>query len=106
MSAEIAQKDTPAPVTVAKGGRGSSGVYAKNSTQNFQDQPTNLATVQQAVGHFQRKEQVSEKRASAGLYGSSLRFNSWPKVPLGEVVTLQRGFDLPAQKRKPGKVPA
>ena len=27
MSAEIAQKDTPAPVTVAKGGRGSSGVY-------------------------------------------------------------------------------
>ena len=29
----------------------------------------------------------------------------WINVPLGDVVTLQRGFDLPAQNRKPGKVP-
>ena len=29
----------------------------------------------------------------------------WPEIPLGEVVTLQRGFDLPRQDRKPGKVP-
>jgi type I restriction enzyme S subunit len=27
------------------------------------------------------------------------------QVPLGEVITLQRGFDLPSQKRKLGKVP-
>ena len=27
------------------------------------------------------------------------------KVPLGNVITLQRGFDLPSQNRKPGKVP-
>ena len=31
--------------------------------------------------------------------------NDWLKVSLGEVVTLQRGFDLPSQKRKTGKVP-
>ena len=29
----------------------------------------------------------------------------WAKVALGEVVTLQRGFDLPSQNRKPGSVP-
>ncbi|EGF30614.1 Type I restriction-modification system, specificity subunit S [Oxalobacteraceae bacterium IMCC9480] len=29
----------------------------------------------------------------------------WAEVPLGDVITLQRGFDLPSQKRKPGKVP-
>lgn len=29
----------------------------------------------------------------------------WSEVPLGDVITLQRGFDLPAQDRKPGKVP-
>ncbi|MBA3882861.1 MAG: restriction endonuclease subunit S [Chthoniobacterales bacterium] len=29
----------------------------------------------------------------------------WEEVPLGEVITLQRGFDLPSQDRKPGKVP-
>lgn len=105
MAAETAPKDTPAPVTVAKGGRRSFGVYDQNSKQNYQDKPTNLTPVQQAIGHFQRKEQVSEKRVSAGHYGASLRSDSWSKVPLGEVVTLQRGFDLPAQKRNPGKVP-
>jgi hypothetical protein len=26
-------------------------------------------------------------------------------MPLGDVITLQRGFDLPSQNRKPGKVP-
>ena len=31
--------------------------------------------------------------------------NDWPLVPLGDVITLQRGFDLPSQKRQPGKVP-
>jgi type I restriction enzyme S subunit len=30
---------------------------------------------------------------------------SWPRVPLGEAITLHRGFDLPAQDRAPGKVP-
>jgi type I restriction enzyme S subunit len=29
----------------------------------------------------------------------------WAEMPLGDVITLQRGFDLPSQKRKPGKVP-
>ena len=29
----------------------------------------------------------------------------WSDLPLGEVITLQRGFDLPAQDRKPGKIP-
>jgi type I restriction enzyme, S subunit len=29
----------------------------------------------------------------------------WAEMPLGEVITLQRGFDLPSQDRKPGKVP-
>ena len=29
----------------------------------------------------------------------------WKEMPLGEVITLQRGFDLPSQDRKPGKVP-
>ncbi|MBA3708086.1 MAG: restriction endonuclease subunit S [Planctomycetes bacterium] len=29
----------------------------------------------------------------------------WEEVPLGDVITLQRGFDLPSQDRKPGKVP-
>jgi type I restriction enzyme S subunit len=29
----------------------------------------------------------------------------WREVPLGEVVTLQRGFDLPTWDRKPGGVP-
>ena len=31
--------------------------------------------------------------------------SEWPRVPLGEVITLQRGFDLPSQDRKPGRVP-
>jgi type I restriction enzyme S subunit len=31
--------------------------------------------------------------------------DEWDEVPLGEVITLQRGFDLPSQNRKPGKVP-
>ncbi|MDN5936104.1 MAG: restriction endonuclease subunit S [Nitrosospira sp.] len=29
----------------------------------------------------------------------------WKNVMLGDVITLQRGFDLPSQDRKPGKVP-
>jgi len=29
----------------------------------------------------------------------------WAEVPLGDVITLQRGFDLPSQNRTPGKVP-
>ena len=29
----------------------------------------------------------------------------WAELPLGNAVTLQRGFDLPTQDRKPGKVP-
>ena len=29
----------------------------------------------------------------------------WVEVPLGDVITLQRGFDLPSQNRRPGKVP-
>jgi type I restriction enzyme S subunit len=29
----------------------------------------------------------------------------WAEIPLGNVITLQRGFDLPSQHRKPGKVP-
>ncbi len=29
----------------------------------------------------------------------------WKTVKLGDVLTLQRGFDLPSQKRNPGKVP-
>ena len=31
--------------------------------------------------------------------------SEWPQVPLGEVITLQRGFDLPSRDRKPGRVP-
>ena len=31
--------------------------------------------------------------------------SDWPTMPLGDVITLQRGFDLPSQNRKPGKVP-
>ena len=31
--------------------------------------------------------------------------SKWPVVPLGDVITLQRGFDLPSQNRKSGKVP-
>src|SRR5882724_4701778 len=31
--------------------------------------------------------------------------NEWEGIPLGELITLQRGFDLPSQDRKPGKVP-
>jgi len=31
--------------------------------------------------------------------------SEWAKVSLGDVITLQRGFDLPSQNRKPGKVP-
>ena len=31
--------------------------------------------------------------------------SEWPQVPLGEVITLQRGFDLPSQDRRPGRVP-
>ena len=29
----------------------------------------------------------------------------WAEMPLGDVITLQRGFDLPSHNRKPGKVP-
>ncbi len=29
----------------------------------------------------------------------------WPEKPLGDVITLQRGFDLPKQKREVGQVP-
>lgn len=29
----------------------------------------------------------------------------WAEVELGDVITLQRGFDLPAQHRKPGSIP-
>lgn len=29
----------------------------------------------------------------------------WVELPLGELITLQRGFDLPSQDRKPGNVP-
>lgn len=31
--------------------------------------------------------------------------SEWSQLPLGDVMTLQRGFDLPSQDRKPGKVP-
>ena len=31
--------------------------------------------------------------------------SEWPQVPLGEVITLQRGFDLPSRDRRPGRVP-
>ena len=29
----------------------------------------------------------------------------WPRVPLGEFVTLQRGHDLPDERRRPGRTP-
>src|SRR5438445_1774088 len=29
----------------------------------------------------------------------------WPEVTLGEVITLKRGYDLPAEDRKPGRIP-
>jgi len=29
----------------------------------------------------------------------------WPEAPLGELVTLGRGFDLPSTRRRPGEVP-
>jgi len=31
--------------------------------------------------------------------------DQWREVRLGDVVTLQRGFDLPSQRRKPGAIP-
>ena len=31
--------------------------------------------------------------------------NEWSQLSLGDVMTLQRGFDLPSQDRKPGKIP-
>lgn len=30
---------------------------------------------------------------------------SWDKVFLGDMITLQRGFDLPAKDRRPGSIP-
>ncbi len=43
MKGETTRKDTPAPVTVAKGGRGSFGVYAQNSTQKLDYSRLNFA---------------------------------------------------------------
>lgn len=65
----------------------------------------NLEYVPQVVGHIRGQGRVRKKWTSVGRHGASVKHENWPKVPLGEVVTLQRGFDLPAQKRKPGKVP-
>jgi type I restriction enzyme, S subunit len=48
-----------------------------------------------------RKEYVVVQEAEEKLGGAG----EWSNVNLGDVVTLQRGFDLPAQNRKPGKVP-
>jgi type I restriction enzyme S subunit len=31
--------------------------------------------------------------------------DGWTRMPLGEFVTLQRGHDLPSEKRRPGRVP-
>ena len=31
--------------------------------------------------------------------------DEWSELPLGDVITLQRGFDLPSQDRNPGNVP-
>ena len=39
-----------------------------------------------------------EKKKRGGM-------NEWERTTLGEIVTLQRGFDLPATKRKPGPYP-
>ena len=39
-----------------------------------------------------------------GKTPGSIPFN-WTKCKLGEVATLQRGFDLPTSTRRPGNVP-
>ncbi|WP_414541252.1 hypothetical protein [Nostoc sp. CCY0012] len=31
--------------------------------------------------------------------------SGWKKIPLGDVLKLQRGFDLPHTKRQPGDIP-
>ena len=31
--------------------------------------------------------------------------NDWKEIPLGEILTLQRGFDLPHRQRQPGSIP-
>lgn len=31
--------------------------------------------------------------------------SSWTELKLGEVINLKRGYDLPASKRKVGKIP-
>jgi hypothetical protein len=49
MAAETAKEETPAPVTVAEGGRGSSEANDKNTTQNLQYGTAFFEQLQKAV---------------------------------------------------------
>jgi type I restriction enzyme S subunit len=48
---------------------------------------------------------VALATARQSLFGVLFAKNDWPVVELGEVITLQRGHDLPSQVRQPGDVP-
>ncbi len=39
------------------------------------------------------------------MTGKEVGMGEWKSTTLGDVITLQRGFDLPSQKRMPGKIP-
>ncbi len=51
----------------------------------------------------QVKELLKVDRGRSRIGGTSVK--DWPELPLGDVVTLKRGHDLPAKNRKPGTIP-
>jgi type I restriction enzyme S subunit len=63
-----------------------------------------LSTIQQAqaAGGAVSAALVTARKSLVGLLFSR---GDWPQVRLGDVVTLQRGHDLPSHVRQPGEVP-
>ena len=68
-----------------------------------------LAPMATTCRPFGTETQFAESAKPEQAFNANLRGlgygGEWKIVLLGDVITLQRGFDLPSQDRKPGKVP-
>lgn len=72
-----------------------------------------VAALDEAFEAIERAEEVTQRRVAAldallpTLTADTLQSDGsgWPRVAVGDIITLQRGFDITKKQQKPGTVP-
>lgn len=103
--------------------RGHGSTFKEISKSSFKSVPVLLPSLPEQHGivtalrpvrdciRFRHREVVLEREWRAALmhhlFTNGIRDDStdWVETTLGEVIILQRGFDLPAKDREPGRIP-